>query len=52
MNIVGKLGPFVGDVYQDLDSSSAIIKNVLDIKSPPIQGALVADQGIYDDQTW
>ena len=48
----GKLGPFVGDVFQDLDSTNGIIKNILSIKFPTIKGALVAFQRIKDPDTW
>eukprot|EP00600_Ochromonadales_sp_CCMP1393_P016025 CAMPEP_0175037838 /NCGR_PEP_ID=MMETSP0005-20121125/24591_1 /TAXON_ID=420556 /ORGANISM="Ochromonas sp., Strain CCMP1393" /LENGTH=276 /DNA_ID=CAMNT_0016299239 /DNA_START=3 /DNA_END=833 /DNA_ORIENTATION=- len=48
----GKLGPFVGDVYQDLDSVSGEIKNILSVSFPPIKGALVARQSVYDSNTW
>jgi len=53
----GKLGPFVGEVYQDLyptnqTSSSGVIKNILRITFPPIVGALVAKQRIVADDTW
>jgi len=53
----GKLGPFIGEVYQDLyasnqTSSSGVIKNILRIKFPPIVGALVAKQRIVADDTW
>lgn len=53
----GKLGPFIGEVYQDLyptnqTSSSGVIKNILRINFPPIVGALVAKQRIVADDTW
>ena len=53
----GKLGPFIGEVYQDLygsnqTSTAGIIKNILRIKFPPIIGALVAKQRIVADDTW
>ena len=50
----GQLGPFVGDVYQDLefDGEKGIIKNILDIKFPPLTGALIAKQRIKDSSTW
>lgn len=48
----GKLGPFVGDVYQDLDSTQATIRNILKIRFPPIDGALVASQRVRDSNTW
>lgn len=31
----GQLGPFVGDVFQDLDGKNNIIKNILKISFPP-----------------
>ena len=48
----GKLGPFVGDVFQDLDSKEGIIKNILKIGFPPVSGALVANMSIYNKKTW
>lgn len=53
----GKLGPFIGEVYQDLyptnqTSNSGVIKNILRITFPPIVGALVAKQRIVADDTW
>lgn len=48
----GKLGPFVGEVFQDLDMSQGKIKNILKIKFPPIEGALVANASIRDKKTW
>ena len=53
----GKLGPLIGEVYQDLyptnqTSSSGVIKNILRITFPPIVGALVAKQRIVADDTW
>jgi hypothetical protein len=48
----GKLGPFIGDVYQDLDSKNSKITNLLKIGFPPIKGGLVAKQRIFDANTW
>ena len=48
----GKLGPFVGDVYQDLDSTQSTIRNILKIRFPPIDGALIASQRVKDSYTW
>ena len=48
----GKLGPFVGDVYQDLDGKAGIIKNLLKVSFPPITGALIAKQRIKNRNTW
>lgn len=48
----GKLGPFVGDVFQDLNSKEQRITNILDVKFPSIKGGLVAKQSIYDKNTW
>ncbi len=48
----GKLGPFVGAVFQDLEPSKQQITNLLDISFPPIRGGLVAKQSIKDPQTW
>jgi PAP_fibrillin len=48
----GKLGPFVGDVFQDLDSTNSIIRNVLRINTPPIRGQLTATQRVRDPKTW
>ena len=48
----GKIGPFVGDVYQDLTPEVGIIKNICSVKFPPIGGALAANQTIFDAQNW
>ena len=48
----GKLGPFIGEVYQDLDSNNNIIKNILNLSFPPLTGALIAKQRILNDNTW
>lgn len=48
----GKLGPFVGDVYQDLRPAEGLIKNILKIKYPPIDGCLSASQRVVSDSTW
>eukprot|EP01035_Chromulina_nebulosa_P020277 gene20277-26322_t len=48
----GKLGPFLGLVYQDLDSTKGVITNILRIAFPPIVGALVAEQSIENKNTW
>lgn len=49
---VGKFGPFVGDVYQDLNPSQYLIQNIADVKFPPIRGVLVADQLVNDKTSW
>jgi len=48
----GKLGIFIGDVFQDLDSNNLQIKNLLQIQFPPIKGALVASLVIPDNTSW
>eukprot|EP01038_Epipyxis_sp_PR26KG_P015979 gene15979-21685_t len=48
----GQLGPFIGDVYQDLDSTIGVIKNILKLDFPPIIGGLIAKQTIKNDFTW
>lgn len=48
----GQLGPFVGDVFQDLDSSKGEIKNLLKIQFPPVVGGLVGLQTVEDPSTW
>lgn len=50
----GKLGPFTGDVYQSLDPRKGVVKNLLNIDLPlvKISGGLVAQQSIYDKETW
>lgn len=49
----GKLGPFVGDVYQDLDlQTDSIARNIFRLDSPiPIVGELTATPSIHDDKT-
>ena len=48
----GKLGPFVGDVFQDLNSKDSVIKNILKVRFPSINGALTANLRIPDANTW
>lgn len=48
----GKLGPFVGEVYQNLEPGINQITNILRVPFPDIQGGLVAKQTIKDKQTW
>ena len=50
----GKLGPFTGDVYQELDPRNGIIKNLLniDFSLVKLRGGLVAHQSIHDNKTW
>jgi hypothetical protein len=48
----GKLGPFIGKVYQDLDSTQGVIKNILSVALPSIKGGLIAKQRIKDPNTW
>ena len=51
----GQLGPFVGDVFQDIDllgNRHGKAKNILRIGPfPPIVGALIASPSIVDDTT-
>lgn len=48
----GKLGPFVGDVYQDVDlSENQIARNILRVNFPPICGELAASTNAIDDST-
>lgn len=49
---VGKFGPFVGNVYQDLNPSQNSIKNIGRVDFPPIFGVLVADQSVKDSNSW
>ena len=37
----GKLGSFVGDVSQDLDSTQKTMTNILDISFPVVRGFLL-----------
>ena len=46
----GKLGPFLGDVYQDVDFSGKA-RNILRINLPPIIGELVASPSVVNDST-
>lgn len=48
----GKLGPFVGDVFQDLNSKKLLIKNILKVGFPSIIGALTANLSIPNGNTW
>lgn len=48
----GKVGPFVADVFQDIDSSNKVIKNILKLDFPKIEGFLQANQDVYDASTW
>lgn len=48
----GQLGPFVGDVFQDLDAPAGRITNILRVDFPPVLGGLVAFQSVQDPVTW
>eukprot|EP00854_Cymbomonas_tetramitiformis_P022477 gene22477-27125_t len=48
----GKLGPFIGAVYQDLRPKEDKILNLLKVGLPPIRGGLTADLQIISDDTW
>jgi hypothetical protein len=48
----GRIGPFTADVYQDLDSNNKVIKNILKLNFPKIEGFLQANQEVYDSNTW
>lgn len=50
----GKLGPFVGDVFQRISSreSPPTIDNILKISVPPLGGRLRADQRAISDNKW
>ena len=50
----GKLGPFIGDVFQDLDGKQGIVKNLLRINFNVIEiiGGLIAKQTIENKNTW
>jgi hypothetical protein len=47
----GKLGPLVGNVYQDLDFNAPFARNILKIDFPPIAGELFANPRIVNDST-
>lgn len=47
----GKLGPFTGDVYQDIDFVNGVARNILRIDFPPIMGELTASASIVSDST-
>ena len=47
----GKLGPFVGDVYQEIDLPNGIAKNILKVDIPPIEGCLTANAKIANENT-
>jgi hypothetical protein len=42
----GKLGPLVGDVFQDIDLSNGFARNILRVTFPPIVGELFADPAV------
>jgi len=46
----GKLGPFIGDVYQDVNFNGKA-RNILRINFPPIVGELVASPSVVNDST-
>ena len=48
----GKLGPFTGKVYQQLDSVNLNIKNVIKVGFPPITGILEANIIATGDNLW
>ena len=47
----GKLGPFVGDVYQDIDLDTPAARNILKVDFPPVAGELFANPEIVSDST-
>lgn len=48
----GKLGPFVGDVFQDVDlSENQKARNILRVNFPPICGELTASTDVVNDST-
>lgn len=47
----GKLGPLVGDVFQDIDLDRSVAKNILRVNFPPICGALTAKTSAVNDFT-
>jgi len=48
----GKVGPFTAEVFQDLDSNKKVIKNILKLDFPRIEGFLQANQEVVDYNTW
>ena len=48
----GKLGPFVGDVFQDLRPEEGRGFNILRVGFPPIKGALVAKARVKSKDAW
>jgi hypothetical protein len=47
----GKLGPFVGEVYQDINLQAGEFRNILKLDFPPIAGELFATPEIRNDST-
>jgi hypothetical protein len=47
----GKLGPFIGTVYQDIDLEECLARNIVKIDIPPIAGELVADVKVANSNT-
>ena len=48
----GKLGPFVGDVFQDVDlTENQRARNILRVNFPPICGELTASTNVVNDST-
>jgi PAP_fibrillin len=47
----GKLGPFIGTVYQDIDLDDSVARNIVKIDIPPIAGELVADVKVANSNT-
>jgi hypothetical protein len=48
----GKFGPFIGEVFQELNSEQGKIKNILNLKNPPIVVSLTANQTVKNKNTW
>lgn len=48
----GKLGPFVGEVFQDLDSNIGQINNILRINFPPIVARFIGKQTVKNPSAW
>ena len=50
--LIHPTGPFIGDVYQNLDSNVGIIKNILKLDFLRVEGSLIAKQSIVNGNTW
>jgi len=50
--IKSSTGPFIGDVYQELDSNVGVVKNILKLDFLRVEGCLIAKQTVLNSNAW